>query len=257
MKFRQLSLQQLDLPLSSVNLLCTWRPTVNFCQLSMPLSHLLSTSVKFPCIRENFCQLPSTFVQPIDLLSTSINFPCGPQIIRLFPSTFCATRRHSVNFHPLSTRTGNLLSTSVKFSSIQETFHQLPSTFLLPVDLSNSVKFLCIRETFCQFSCRWETFYQFRQISVWPGDLLSTFLATDRPSINLRQLSVPSGDLLSTSIKFPCDQETFRQLPSIFCATERPSVNFRATGRPSVKKVSRMHRKLTEVDGRSPGRKET
>ena len=132
------------------------RPSINFRQLFLHPGELLSNSISFP-YNQTFCQ---HFVWLRGLPSTSINFPCGPQIIRLFPSTICAARRHSVNFNPLSTRTGDLLSTSVEFSCIQETIHQLPSVFLQPVDLSISVNLLCSREIFCQLSCHWETFRQ-------------------------------------------------------------------------------------------------
>ena len=52
------------------------RHSINFHQISMLRGDLISTSVKFPFIHENFCQLPSTFRETGDLLSTSVNFLC-------------------------------------------------------------------------------------------------------------------------------------------------------------------------------------
>ena len=108
-------------------------PSVNFRQISMLPVDLRSNSVNFSCSQEAFHQY---FVGPQDFPSNSINFLC---------------RRKSVNFCQLSMPLSHLLSTSVKFSYTWENFCQLPSTFLQPVDLSNSVNFLCGRETFRQF----------------------------------------------------------------------------------------------------------
>ena len=97
----------------------------------------------------------------------------------------------------------------------------------------------------------WENFHQ----------LPSILQSARRPSINLSQLSVWLGDLLSTFVKFPYNQEIVHQRPSTFHAAVRQSVkfacgkeisvnflqhslhretvryltsNFRATGRPFV-----------------------
>ena len=222
-------------------------PSVNFSCSSEIIRQLLSTfraddrpAVNIPCGRDTLRQLPSTFHAgrgpsvnfrqisklPVDLRSNYVNFSgslvafhqyfVGPQTSRQIPSTFCAVERPSVNFCQLSMPLSHLLSTSIKFPCTWETFHQLPSTFLQPVDLSNSVNFFCSRQTFCQFSCRWETFHQLRQLSVWLGDLLSTFRATDRSSINLRQLSVPSEDLPSISVNFPSSGRTSVRFRNFF-----------------------------------------
>ena len=88
----------------------------------------------------------------------------------------------------------------------------------------------------------------FCQLSVQPEDLPSTSCSAGRHSINFFEVSVRPGDLLSTSFNNPCGQETFWPIPSIFCTAERPSVNFhqlfcvarrcyvnfRVAGRPSV-----------------------
>ena len=78
--------------------------------------------------------------------------------------------------------------------------------------------------------------------------LLSNVLAAGRVSVNFCQLSVLPGEILSTYVKFLCGQKTFCQLsmrlggfPSIFvkfpCGREifrQHSLTFRAAGRLSV-----------------------
>ena len=85
---------------------------------------------------------------------TSVNFLCGRQ-------TF-------INFHQLP------------FD--WESFRQLPSTFVWLGDLlSTSVNFPCIQETFrllpSTFCAAVRTFLNFHQLSVQPGDFPSTFFA--------------------------------------------------------------------------------
>ena len=108
--FRQLSVQQGDLPSTSINILCHWetfpqlpssfctagRPFVKFWQLSVWPEELPSIFVSFPCSRETFHQLPSTFVLLVDLPSTSISIPYGWETLC---QNFRATERPSVNFH--------------------------------------------------------------------------------------------------------------------------------------------------------------
>ena len=67
MNFRQLSVRQVDLPSTFVNVPCVrekfcqlsmrlGKPSANFCQPSVQPGDFLSTSVKFPCIHETFHQ---------------------------------------------------------------------------------------------------------------------------------------------------------------------------------------------------------
>ena len=156
------------------------RTSINFHQLSFRLGELLSSSVNISCGWEIFCQLS---VQPGDFSPTYVNFPCDRETFRQLPSNFRAARRSpptSVNllccreiFHQLSVWPVGFLITSGSFPCDSSTFHELPSTFLaagrpsvqfcqLSVQqrelLSKSVKFLCNQKNF-------------RQHSVWPGDL--------------------------------------------------------------------------------------
>ena len=122
--FRQLSLRTGDFPSASVNIF-------------LLLRDLSSTSANYPCCRETFCQLPSTFhlagtpfvnirqhsLQPEDLLSSSVKFPCRLENFLQLSSTFRVARRPSVKSRQLFMRLG---------------------------DMSNSIKFLHGRETFCQ-----------------------------------------------------------------------------------------------------------
>ena len=146
-------------------------------------------------------------MRPEDLWSTSDNFLCGQETFSQLTSIFRVAGRPSVNYH--------------QFPFCREPFHQLSSTFnvvkkpsdnfrqlsMQPGDLlSTSVNFLCSLETFLH--------------------VLFTFCAAGRPSDNIHQLSVRPGDLPPTSIKFPCGRKTsvnFRllsvwpgDLPSIY-----------------------------------------
>ena len=101
-------------------------------------------------------------------------------------------------------------------------FHQL----CVPSGDLPLVNFLCGRENFRQ--------------------LLATFCAARRPSVNIHQLLcaarrhfvsfrqhyVRLGDLPSTSFNFPCRWETFRHLPSTICGPWRTFVNFRQLSLP-------------------------
>ena len=97
--------------------------------------------------------------------------------------------------------------------------------------------------TYVNFSCGRKTF----------RELLSTLHTARRASINFSQLSVRPGDFLSTFIIFhfshisfcqlPYGWETVHQLPSTFLTAGWPSVTFcQHSLRPSV---SRLHKKLT------------
>ena len=127
------------------------------------------------------------------------------------------------------------------FLCVRWTFCQLPATFRVVAVVS--VNFPCVRRTFRQLFVRLRLF---RQLSVRPQDLPSTFFASTQPpatSINFpcvrwtfrelfygsrafHQISVSPRDLPSTSVNFLCVVSTFHELPSTFCALAVPSINF-------------------------------
>lgn len=123
--------------------------------------------------------------------------------------------------------------------------------------LSTSINFACGRDIFPQvpsnFCVAGRTIVNFRKLSIRPVDLLSTFYAARRPSLNFRQflcsqetfredlstfgaarkptvnflqLSVRPGDIPLDFIKILCGQQIFCQLPSTFHLVRRSSVNF-------------------------------
>ena len=152
-------------------------------------------------------------------------------------STFRVAERPTVNFHQCFVRLRRLLSTFVSFPCGRETFRQLPSIlgptfvnfqfgrenfrkFSLNFHAARipSVNFPCIRKTFCQLPLTFREAVSPVNFSLsWCG--LENF--RELPSSSVRQ-----RDLSSTSVNFPCDQETFRQLPSTFHASRTTSVNF-------------------------------
>ena len=139
-------------------------------------------------------------------------------------STLCPSARHSVN-SPFD----------------HGTFRQLPSTIFV---------------TGKHFVRKLDLPLNFRQLSVWPNVLPSSFCASAGPSVifrkhsvqprtsvNLRQLVVRPRDLPSNFrasagpfanfpcscrhyVNFPFTRTTFRQLSTTFRASERLSVNF-------------------------------
>ena len=122
------------------------------------------------------------------------------------PSNFHTARRH---FTP-----------SVKFSVAGRPSVNCCQLSMRPGDLpSTSVKLQCDQEIICELSANFHAAgrpsVNFRQHFVWSGD-----------SVKCHQLSVQPGDLLSTYVNILCCQETFHQLPSTFCAAGRPSINF-------------------------------
>ena len=140
----------------------------------------------------------------------------------------------SVNFRQLSVHPRDHAS----FSYVSQLSVR---SWYLPSRLVNSP---CICGTLCQLSSTFcasmgppkticaaaRPSVNFSQLSVWPWDLLSTFRASTRPSVNFlhvrgifHQLSVQPRDLPST---FFCDRGTFRQPQSTFHASVGPSVNF-------------------------------
>ena len=165
--------------------------------------------------RWTFCQLQSTFHAVAKL---SVNFPCNNGT-----SCLLSIRQHhilsnSINFHQLSMHPRDLPSTflvstrpSINFLCGCETFYKLPSTLVHPPYFrqipSNSINFPCAHRRFCQlfirqwdllstsvnFSCVRETF---REPSVRPRYLHSTFHASVGPSVNFNQQSVQSRDYL-------------------------------------------------------------
>ena len=163
-------------------------------------------------------------------VKNSVNFPCCRETFRQLLSTFLSVRRHYVNFYQLSKRPENLPLTSVNFLSIlllpsvnfprcQKTFYQLsvwPGDFpLSSVNfpcrwetfrkffvtqgdlLSNSVNFHYCQETFCQlpatFCVRIKHSFHLLQISLLLGKVLSTFRAARRLSVNLHHHFVRRG----------------------------------------------------------------
>ena len=58
------------------------------------------------------------------------------------------------------------------------------------------------------------------------GQLLSNFFAAGIPSLNFCNLSVQPGDLLSTSVNFPCSQNIFCHLSTWTGDLPSTSVNF-------------------------------
>ena len=124
--------------------------------------------------------------------------------------------RLSVKFWQLSI----WLPISVKIPCRQETC-QLLSTFCAVGKHSvNFLNFLCgqktfrqlsvwpgdLQSTFSNFPCDWETFHQ---LSVRLEDHPLTFFAAGGPFTNFRQLSVWPVNLTSSSVYFMCRWPTF------------------------------------------------
>lgn len=91
-KFCHLFMLPGNLPSTSVNVLCSCS---TFCQLSVWLQDFLSTfctaagtSLNFPCCHLTFHQLS---LLPQDLLSPTVKLPCSRWIYRQLPSSFHAT----------------------------------------------------------------------------------------------------------------------------------------------------------------------
>ena len=86
--------------------------------------------------------------------------------------------------------------------------------------------------TFCACAGPWVDFRQllcirgtFRQLSVFLQGLSSAFRMAVKLSVKFQQISIHPWDLLSTSINFLCIRSTFHQLPSTFRAPAGSSVN--------------------------------
>ena len=144
--------------------------------------------MNFPHGWETFCLFPSTFCAAkipsmifLCVVRTSINFrqvSVWCEALCQLLSAFHAARRLSGNFPCRRGPTFNFLcgQVTVRQCSVrQETLHQL---FMQPADLlSTSVNFPYIRETFCQrlstFCVGRRTLVSFCQLSMPPGDLPS------------------------------------------------------------------------------------
>ena len=136
-----------------------------------------------------------------DIPSTSVNFPCGRETFRQHPSTVRAAGRPLSTFHAAV----GLLLTSSNFPCDSGIFCELTSIFCTAGRLSDNV----------------------HQISVHPGDALSTSINFKCSLDTFCQLSMLPGDLPLTSVKFLHGWEAFRLLLSTSCAARRFSVNLR------------------------------
>ena len=133
-------------------------------------------SVNILCIRVTFRQLASTFVHQRDIqtpfrasMGLSVNFH-QPSVHPLdHASNFRMSVGHSVNF-PFVRGTFRHVWSTLHLSAVPSVnFHQ---HLVHPCDLPKcSVRLL-----------------NFSQLSVWPWDLLSTFRASARPSVNFLRI---------------------------------------------------------------------
>ena len=177
-----------------------------------------------------------------------MNFACGRDIFLQVPSNFCVAGRTFVNFRKLSIRPVDLLSTFYaagrpslnirQFLCSQLTFCEDVSTF--GSARKPTVNFFCqvllqkwnlprlslyfprIWKSFCQLPsafCATQRPVNFHQVSVRPGEIPSTFLATNRSYVTFWQPSIRPGYLVltfraaqGTSVKFRCGQENFPPL---------------------------------------------
>ena len=176
------------------------KPSFNVHQLFVQASDLPSPSIKLLCSQVTFCQLSPSFRAA---RRPSINFPC--------------TGRPSVNFQQLSVCPGDLLISSIYFLCSKDNLRQ------------HSVQLWDLPWTLTRFCAIGRPSIHFHELSMQPGtfhQLSSTFCIVGRSSVKCCQLSVWPRDLLSTFINILCGRETFRQLLSTFCAGKRSSVSF-------------------------------
>ena len=154
----------------------------------MRVADFPSTSINFPCSRETFCQLSTTFRDDrrpsVNFCQLFVRLEVLPSTLyaafRQFPSTFCSAMRPFVNFHQLSVQPEDFCRLAMRAGD-------LPSYY---------AKFTCRCETFCQ--------------------LPSAFRVASRLSVNFCHLFDRPEDLLSISINFQSIRETFHHIPSIF-----------------------------------------
>ena len=105
MKFSELSMHQLDLPLT----FCTSvLASVNICHLSMHLRELPSTFINVWGAHGTFRELS---VHPQDLPSTFVNFLCIRGTFRQLPSTFRASAELFADYFHFFVYPLDLLST--------------------------------------------------------------------------------------------------------------------------------------------------
>ena len=121
---------------------------------------------------------------------------------------------------------------SINFACSRETFRQFPLSFLVAGRNSMNFRQLSVlpEDLLSTFHVALRPSANFRNLFVWLGDLLWTFAnfcMARRPSFKFRHLSVQPGDLSFTSVNFLCGHETSRKLPSYLGAVGRPFVNFR------------------------------
>ena len=157
-------------------------------------------------------------MRPRDLLLITAKFLRGWETICQLPSTFV--------------RSGHFPSSYASLLCGQNIFRHLTSTFLPPGTVCNLPSTLCAAG---------RTSVNFRQLSIRPGDLPSTFVNITCRHLTLSQLPMRPGDLKSTSANFLCGRETFLRHPSNFllgqenfCKLQSTFINFRLVGRPSV-----------------------
>ena len=79
------------------------------------------------------------------------------------------------------------------------------------------------------------SFLNFHQLSIHPGDLLSTSVNNPCYQKTFHHLSVWLGNFLSTFVNFLFSRETIRKLPSTFRATGTPSTSFHQLSVPPGK----------------------
>ena len=133
-------------------------------------------------------------------------------------------REHSSNIYA----TAGFPSTFVNFASVNETFHQLS---VCPQNLlSTSINILSVRGK--HFVRKLDLPLNFRQLSVWPRVLLSSFV--HQQDLQSSSVNIPcSRGLPSTCVNFSSGRGTYRQLSvqprdhsPTFRASEGPSINF-------------------------------
>ena len=204
------------------SIFCTaGRPSDKFHQHSVRPVDYSTSFVHFLCSRETFRQLSSILLAAIRL---SVNFRHFCALPEQLLSTFRAVG-HSVNFHQLSVWPGDvpsILSTFCVAGSTSANFRQLS----LWLEIFCKLASVCGRETYRHIS---STFHAagrdsiiIHELSMCPEDLpstlvrlvdlLTTFYAPGRLSVNFRQLFVRLGELWSTSVNILCGWENFRKL---------------------------------------------
>ena len=222
--FHQLYELPLYLPSISVNFLCL-RQT--FCQFPSTFSATAGTSVDF-CqltlpspfsillvVHETFRQHPSTFCA---FAGNSINFMCFRCTFLQYLSTFCASARPSVCFRRLSVQPREPLSTSVNFPCICGTFCQIPST--IHASTRPSVNFLFVCWTFRHLSMYLRLLQSTLRASAGPPSSSINFRAPADHFVNFLCFQGPSVQFCQHSVpprNHPLISVKFLYLCRIFC----------------------------------------